>query len=379
MTGGRGGATRGMPGGGSANDGRLDFLDGLRGVAVIAVVVQHVGWYFFPAFADFSEKRFGLGVFAVTLFFFCSGFVIPASLDRHRSLVRFWIGRACRLYPAYWGSVIAAVALGALGRFPRPRGADLPAIVAVNLTLGQTLVGVPNLIGDYWTLGYEVVFYILISLLFVARLHRQSEWAAALLFLVPLIRRVLAPWLPSPSPLPDLAGATATLGFMFAGSAAHRWYSGALGRRAAAALALLVPLGTVAALGPTGDLAPLIRDGDRTLARLLSYLAACAVFAAVLHRRRLPAWLGAVGLISYSLYLSHRLIFTALPDLGGPWPTALASVALALVVSLGTYRLLERPGMALGKALSARYAAWAARALLRRLAPTARPRPADPA
>lgn len=336
---------------------RLVFVDGLRGIAGIAVVAQHLCSYFWPAFEQFSRHRFGLGAFAVALFFLCSGFVIPVSLDRHHSLVQFWIGRICRLYPLYWCSLGAAVLLGVAGRFPLPQqGENLGQTILLNLTMVQGLLGVPNLIGDYWTLTYEMLFYGAVSVLFLLRLHRRSEYLTALIFLVPLVGQVLAPAFFGVSWGGGFGGLVVTLGLLFAGSAAHRWYSGALCTPVALALALLVTVGTLAAIDPQATALPaLLGAGNLALGRSLSHLAAFALFALALWLRRLPASLAAIGTISFSLYLTHRLVFTAMPDLGGPLPTALVSLAVTIPLSVATYHLIERPGMALGKHLSSRY------------------------
>src|SRR5437762_8805346 len=98
--------------------GRLTFLDALRGVAALAVVAQHLGERLWPAFGHVTTFYFQAGQFGVVLFFLCSGFVIPASLERYDSLASFWIGRVCRLFPLYWFSLVVAVVLFALARFP---------------------------------------------------------------------------------------------------------------------------------------------------------------------------------------------------------------------------------------------------------------------
>jgi len=46
---------------------RLAFVDGLRGIAAVAVVTQRTASYFWPGFETFSRHRFGLGAFAVPL------------------------------------------------------------------------------------------------------------------------------------------------------------------------------------------------------------------------------------------------------------------------------------------------------------------------
>ena len=46
--------------------------------------------------------------------------------------------------------------------------------IAANATMAQHLLGQPLILGQSWTLGYELVFYGLVSVLFVAGLHRRS-------------------------------------------------------------------------------------------------------------------------------------------------------------------------------------------------------------
>ena len=80
--------------------GRLDFLDGLRGIAVALVLLQHIGELTVPAIERLTSSTVQLGQFGVMVFFLCSGFIIPASLERSHcasgrgaALRTFWISR----------------------------------------------------------------------------------------------------------------------------------------------------------------------------------------------------------------------------------------------------------------------------------------------
>ncbi len=57
----------------------------------------------------------------MVVFFLCSGFIIPVSLERQGSLRRFWIRRLLRRYPLYWLSVVLCMlcALAGVGPFAR--------------------------------------------------------------------------------------------------------------------------------------------------------------------------------------------------------------------------------------------------------------------
>ncbi len=89
----------------------MEFLDGLRGVAAFAVLVQHGSELLWPRYFHWSETVFRPGECGVVVFFLVSGFIIPGSIERYGSLARFWVGRFFRLFPMYWLAIAAGLAL----------------------------------------------------------------------------------------------------------------------------------------------------------------------------------------------------------------------------------------------------------------------------
>jgi len=82
-----------------------------------------------------------------------------------------FIRRFFRLYPAYWVSVLASglLALYMLSPFSRQT-------LLLNLTMLQGLLGVPDVMGLYWTLRIELLFYGACVVLFSLRLLHQPRW-----------------------------------------------------------------------------------------------------------------------------------------------------------------------------------------------------------
>src|SRR6185437_8903447 len=74
----------------------------------------------------------------------------------------------------------------------------------------------------------------------------------------------------------------------------------------------------------------------------------------LLRNRPLPRILPFLGRISYSAYLMHALVLLAVPAL--PWPvlTAAVWIAVTVLVSTVTHRLVELPAVRLGRALGRR-------------------------
>ncbi len=333
--------------------GRYEFLDAVRGIAALLVAVQHgsemlglpLGRPGTPL--DQPGTPLNLGEVGVVAFFLVSGFIIPRSLERHGSLRVFWLGRAFRLYPAYWLSLATALVLVAVGRYVSPFGA-LPHPwlgVLANAAMVQSLFGLPQGLGVYWTLSLELVFYFLCSLLFVAGLARRSTlclWAAiAVELLAVLAAAAMHRSLP--------AGLLGLLVSAFFGTVALRALEDAGARRtlwlAAAPLAFVLALGLYLRFGryPVAHAV----QAPPWLVVVASWITGYALFFTcfALRGRQFPRLLLWLGRISYSLYLCHVLVFLAMPPERSPWLTLVVNLLVTVMVADLSYRLVERPAL----------------------------------
>ncbi len=165
---------------------KIDFkiLDGLRGIAAIYVVFNHARGNLFiggvkyaqiKSIADWSitEKIFfsalrltSLGREFVILFFVISGFSIAYSLSRTKSKKTFYLRRVIRIYPPYIFALIWAYVVFILLKNFTPE--TLPSgSRSVFSSLKATLLNLfyvdnGSLIIQFWSLKFEVIFYILI-------------------------------------------------------------------------------------------------------------------------------------------------------------------------------------------------------------------------
>src|ERR1041384_8332317 len=85
---------------------RLDFIQALRGVAAMVVVLFHGrGVITGPAYLDLGDRLFGCGAIGVDLFFVISGFIMVHAtwkLDGSgRSVAQFLVKRLTRIWPVY--------------------------------------------------------------------------------------------------------------------------------------------------------------------------------------------------------------------------------------------------------------------------------------
>ena len=396
--------------GGSAS--RLGWLDVLRGIAALAVVFDHTSYYVLQHVRSIIYQWFDAGNYGVFVFFLISGYIVPASLERKGSVRTFWVSRLFRLYPLYLLAVGIAVAFyfthvgTARGEAAHPWGAFLSQLLMMsNVLSGQNL---PNVV---WSLSYEMVFYLLLTALFVARIHKRSSWyalgfaaaavvlggilpqaylidhvaptrvialVADLLILAGLafavVRRGMSRLLGAA--LAALVALTLVafngswlmpyetltiLALMFTGTVFYRAEQGQYSWRKAIAVAVGV-LGCVIAAGlwhshalgmsPHGELI-----WSRKWVSALS-LAALTFAAGMAFRHvRWPRALTWLGLISYSVYLLHPLVIEAYHHFhpGRHHPFVLqvliagGLLTAMIVLSSVTYLCIERPMQNLGR------------------------------
>src|SRR5580658_1570746 len=141
-------------------------LDGLRAIAVLAVIAYHLGLGWAPG-----------GLLGVGVFFTLSGYLITdLLLSQHQSsgrlnLVDFWRRRARRLLPALFVmlAVVAGwVALLQRGQLPAVRGAMAAAalyvsnwwLIAQNSSYFARF-GPASPLGHLWSLAVEEQFYLI--------------------------------------------------------------------------------------------------------------------------------------------------------------------------------------------------------------------------
>jgi peptidoglycan/LPS O-acetylase OafA/YrhL len=388
--------------------GRLEFLDALRGIAAMSVALQHGAELLWPSYLRWSVEVFRPGEFGVFVFFMCSGFIIPASLEKYGELRRFWTGRVFRLYPLYWFVLAVVVVAGLVfAVYPMDPRAVAPRGLLLNVTMVQDFSGLPNIIGAAWTLAFEMCFYIACSILFLAGLQQRSAAVALPLLaagaftglLVPSVilgTHTLASYLVVAAWTVAVAAAAAWLtrhrgrraqvvaiglsavlvplvlnrneswwfammmfGTMFTGTVLYRWHRGQVSLRLAAiVLACAVAAMLIGSVLNVEDrIDPSVANAHHTWRpEFATYLAAIALFAAALALRHLsfPRLLIYLGTISYSIYLVHAAAIHVIPRLPHPVLTYALWMAVVVAVSMITYHLIEKPFQDLGHRLARR-------------------------
>jgi peptidoglycan/LPS O-acetylase OafA/YrhL len=190
---------------------RIPELDGIRGLAILLVLVCHYVAYPVPNAPHGSWQAYFLDLFRLTwsgvdLFFVLSGFLIGGILldakDSKRYYRTFYFRRICRIFPLYFLSValfiaglhlVRTVSSGPLkDLFNRgiPLWSYLFFLQNFSMTHRQTFGA--GWMAMTWSLAVEEQFYLLLPLL-VRRLNRRGiAWVAlAAIACAPLYRIIL--------------------------------------------------------------------------------------------------------------------------------------------------------------------------------------------
>jgi peptidoglycan/LPS O-acetylase OafA/YrhL len=334
-------------------------LDGLRGCAVLLVLVGHV-----LVFKYWRGYRWNLAMLGVLLFFVLSGFLITGLLcsEERRfgtiSLKSFYVRRIFRILPAVGAYILVVVGLMQFGLVT---DTSRKAIVGSVLFV-ENIVGGGVTVGHLWSLSLEEQFYLVWPLLFLLLGRRHS--------LAPAIGLIVGIWVYRAAAI-AIAPYDYGLG-IFEHRSDFRMDSILVG----CALALLLdrreggrthfpPLARWAT-HPVGLVVLLllwtVNCEVQPLLGLYLSVQTVLVCGLVFHVIAFPdsglgrllrmCWLRFVGLISYSLYLWNQLfIATSVPEWGlvRRMPFCLLASAGAALLS---YFLIERPFLALKRRLA---------------------------
>jgi peptidoglycan/LPS O-acetylase OafA/YrhL len=392
---------------------RLAWLDALRGIAALAVVFDHLSQYLLKVPRNHIYHWLDVGEYGVFVFFLISGYIVPASLERKGSVRTFWVSRLFRLYPLYLLVIVLAILLW-LPSMVSLRGAEhdpLASVLEQLLMMSNVLAG-PNVPNVVWSLSYEMIFYLLITALFIGGVHKRSSWYAVgfgvaavafggllpeqyfsnhlstpqvvaavadLILLIGLTAAVLLRGAPRllGAGLAGLTGlallafnggwiypweALTILGLMFTGTALYRAERGEYPwSRAIAAAVTTIVLGIVAGVWHShewGITGPAELFWERRW--FFSLLLAGLTFGGglLMRHRPVPRVLSWLGLISYSIYLIHPLLIEVFYNRvwhGHHYHFAMQIVMtivfgiVLVAVSSVTYLLVEKPMQRVGR------------------------------
>jgi peptidoglycan/LPS O-acetylase OafA/YrhL len=379
----------------SPTAGRIPELDGLRGVAILLVILCHYVGAPGHAPLGFWANRFLMAFIAgwsgVDLFFVLSGFLIGGILLDAREAPNyfrtFYMRRVFRILPIYylWTLLFGVSVIAVLVIFPGRLGVapgDLLRIPVQLLFLQNIFIGMPHFMWIWfvvtWSLAVEEQFYLLAPpLIRFLTLRRLVVGLAATVVLAPLLRFMLFRyWAPGTylcSFLMPCRADSLSCGILLAVA----WRNARFREYIRSHAALLEAVLMVLFLGVGGLLWWLVHPinvvtvtiGVTWLALFYSALLLAVVsntggWLASVMRLRFLGWLGGISYCVYLLheafnFFAHGILLHAEPQLYNL--RQLGVTVLALLATFGvasvSWRFLEKPLIRIGHRASYQFAA----------------------
>jgi peptidoglycan/LPS O-acetylase OafA/YrhL len=352
----------------------MSGIDGLRAIAVVAVILYHAEFGFIPG-----------GFLGVEVFLVISGYLITSLLILERvrtgtiDLKEFWTRRARRLLPAL-GVLLLLVTTSAL-LFARDALFRLNDDVFAALTYSTNWVMIfrqesyfeafarPPLLRHLWSLAVEEQFYLFFPLIFAGVMFLFSQRSTgygqtARRFMgfaaVAVIASTALMWLmyvPYEDPSRVYFGTDTRASGLFVGVAlAFAWQPWRFTKSLARQGTITLNVAGFAALGFLAYILLTLGEYDVFLYRggflLVSILTAIVIAVTVHPQGALNPVLGNslfvwIGKRSYGLYLYHWPVFLLMrPEIDIPWsrwPTLFAQIVVTLAITEASYRWIEQP------------------------------------
>jgi peptidoglycan/LPS O-acetylase OafA/YrhL len=360
----------------------LPGLDGLRALAVIAVLLYHADLHWIPG-----------GFLGVDVFFVISGYLIASLLlaewrqQGRIDIKAFWLRRARRLLPALYLLLMVTLAFAVVllpEEVARLRNDAIAAFGYVTnwyLVFGHQsyfeTIGRPSLLQHLWSLAVEEQFYVLWPLVFAAGMVRirwlqrrtpvtatMMRWRSRRVLIAVLAGAAASALLMAFLYRPDIDPSrlyygtdTRATALLVGVALAFVWVPGYSRSQTGRTLPLLLDL---LGLGALGGLIWFCLWLDESRAFLfwggfaLVAITTAVVIMVVVHPRTylIPGLLGWrllrwVGLRSYGIYLWHWPIFMVTrPELDVPLtglPLLVVQLAATVVLAGFSYRFVETP------------------------------------
>lgn len=348
----------------------IPSLDGLRALAVLAVILYHMNASWAPG-----------GLLGVTVFFVLSGYLITGLLiaewksTKRINLKNFWLRRARRLIPAIVFLLVCVIALTTLFNhdlLTKLRADIVPSLffysnwhyIFSNLSYFDAL-GAPSPLTHFWSLAIEEQFYLVWPLillaLFKARTTKRNFCRIIVILAAASALAMALLFNPAADPSRVYYGTDtrafslligAWLAFVWPSSQFNQHTGESLPRKTLLALngcGIAALIGLIALMAFANGFSPFLYRGGILLASILT----AVVIAVAVHPRSLLAqgfaaqplvW---IGKRSYGLYLWHYPLLLLMNPLNytGKINPLVYLVQFGVIVACAafSYRFIENP------------------------------------
>jgi peptidoglycan/LPS O-acetylase OafA/YrhL len=352
--------------------GRLDFIDSLRGIAALAIVVYHLSFLGLPTLLD---EHILLARSSLILFFIISSFTLYYSLDNKRDeekrFQKFYIRRFFRIAPLFYIMILIYLIKDVLILKTFPTTSEIMANFAFIFNLYPPYF--ESIVTTGWTIGVEMLFYLILPLIYLGfnTIRRSLIFLACTMALADIVHYLLSQFAPFSQEI--MSGYMSVASFLPVFSTGiicyliYKNYIHKISRAYGRLISILLFILTffilfMVILNPDFYFIPL----SERYWQAIAFSTLCLSLSLYPNRLLVNGFTAFYGKISYSVYLLHPLLIYFLKPAynfiyAGIAPPGLAffyclllTLILLTLSSLFTYRFIEEKGILYGKMLIAR-------------------------
>lgn len=338
---------------------RIDSLDWLRGCMAIAVMFYHLTlWLYHPMDAGTILGR--LGIYAVAIFFVLSGLsmaiVYHSYFTTWKHILVFFTRRIFRIWPLLWIAILCVV-LHPQSNFETTNWGNLVSTATTSFAIIQPA---KYFIVGAWSIGNEMVYYLLTPLLCIAYTYHKSigqilfaiSAIIALVFAFHLLNPEVSlakQWEVYVNPLNNLFFYVSGIWLYFSFNRLK------INMQLNFAI-LMVSLGILIAMPTLGNQITLVSGLNRVV---YAFFAITLVFTFYKNRQALPPLIQKIfqiiGESTYGIYLLHPIVYSYLGLIAkkmGPISSPLLFIitsVLTIFLAYGSFLFIEKPMIQLGK------------------------------
>jgi peptidoglycan/LPS O-acetylase OafA/YrhL len=361
---------------------RFAFVDALRGLAIILVILHHTNLQI-EGVPGLLHRLSTQGARGVQLFFVMSAFTLFLSMQSRRNekakMLNFLIRRFFRIAPLFYiGIIFYLIINGFQPRFGQELGVTLPSIIATATFLnGWSPYWINNVVPGGWSIAVEMMFYLMIPFLFSNIKHLLSAimltvvsfLGSVILYLslekTPLIHEIQAwknfifYWLPNQLPVFFLG---IVLYFIF--SKFQNTHNSDIASSQTFSIKRQKLGNNLLLLSGSGFIILCYLPSDPIRHFLYGIVFVCLALALILHPSRIfvNPFFCYIGKVSYSGYLSHFFVLQLVKDWVQPFLTSFSpllqfpivfiiTLVMTMLISTISYMFIEEPSQKIGKQL----------------------------
>jgi peptidoglycan/LPS O-acetylase OafA/YrhL len=353
---------------------KLDHIDSLRGVAIIMVIMLHVAQTQ-PHFVSVINKSFIYGKFGVQLFFFLSAYTLCMSMKQRAekdAIIKFYIRRFFRIAPLYYFGIVVYYLISFIAIpghpkpfFPHKYYTHFNIVANIFFLHGFVPSANNTIVPGGWSIGAEMLFYLAFPMFFYIYTKTKkliylpiAALVIANLFTLVMYTKVGAQVFNDTfyyynifTQLPVFA-----VGMYF-------YFMEKKFKKTSA----LVNLGCFTVLLLTSFVLFLKIHNNKNICLTIAAISFCFLFRWFADQKFHLKLLNRIGQLSFSMYIFHFLIalpvsfmFTDhLKAYVNPYLLLIAcifiTISLSMLISVFSEKVIEKPGIKLGKKLISLY------------------------